>query len=134
MSMIEQISLGVRDDQRAAEFWAAALNYVRRRPRYPGDEWVVLQPPPGGAGVPVALDVSDSRVEEFPRIHLDLNAGETDLDDEVQRLVGLGAARVDWPHYPARPEPGQQPYVVLADTEGNRFCVSGDRRAGFFFG
>ncbi|WP_328338660.1 VOC family protein [Micromonospora sp. NBC_00421] len=134
MPMIEQVSLGVADDRRAGRFWAAALGYVRRPPRYPGDEWIVLEPPSGTAGVALAMDVSDSPVAEFPRIHLDLHVGDRDLDDEVERLLGLGAGRVDWPHYPAEPEPGQLPYVVLADTEGNRFCVSGHRRAGTFFG
>ncbi|MEU7981292.1 VOC family protein [Micromonospora sp. NPDC049081] len=134
MSMIEQVSLGVTDDRRAGRFWAEALGYVRRPPRYPADEWIVLEPPPGTTGVALAMDVSESPVTEFPRIHLDLHAGDRDLDDEVDRLLGLGADRVDWPHYPAVPEPGQLPYVVLADTEGNRFCVSGHRRAGTFFG
>ncbi|WFE64705.1 VOC family protein [Micromonospora sp. WMMD714] len=134
MSMIEQVSLGVADDRRAGRFWAAALGYVRRPPRYPGDEWIVVEPPPGTAGVALAMDVSESPVSEFPRTHLDLDAGDRDLDEEVDRLIGLGAGRVDWPYYPAEPEPGQLPYVVLADTEGNRFCVSGHRRAGAFFG
>ncbi|SCG51491.1 hypothetical protein GA0070560_10725 [Micromonospora halophytica] len=48
--------------------------------------------------------------------------------------MGLGARRVDWRHCPTEPEPGQRPYVVLADPEGNRFCVSGHRRAGAHFG
>jgi hypothetical protein len=37
---------------------------------------------------------------------------------EVARLVGLGAAVVDWDSYPADPD-----FVVLADPDGNRFCV-----------
>ncbi|MFF5175832.1 VOC family protein [Micromonospora sp. NPDC000089] len=134
MSMIEQISLGVADDQRAGRFWAAALGYVRRPPRYDGDDWVVVEPPPGVAGSAIAMDVSESPVQELPRVHLDLHAGDRDLDDEVDRLLALGATRVDWRHYPAEPEPGQLPYVVLADTEGNRFCVAGHRRAGDHFG
>lgn len=34
---------------------------------------------------------------------------------------------VDWRHYPTDPLPTEPPYVVLADPEGNRFCVSGRR-------
>ncbi|GGM27424.1 MULTISPECIES: VOC family protein [Micromonospora] len=134
MSLIDQISVGVADCARAAAFWGAALGYVRRPPRYPGDDWIVLEPPPGTPGTALAMDLSESPVPAYPRLHLDLNAGEVDLDEEVERLLGLGASRVDWAHYPAEPEPGVQPYVVLADPEGNRFCVSGNRRAGFFFG
>lgn len=36
----------------------------------------------------------------------------------MERLLTLGAARVDWHLYPQDPD-----FVVLADTEGNRFCV-----------
>ncbi|MEV6303244.1 VOC family protein [Actinoplanes sp. NPDC051861] len=118
-----QISLGVADAQRAGEFWMRALGWVRRPPRWDGDDWFVVEPPPGGRGTPIALDVSESPAPEFPRIHLDLTA-DGDLAAEVARLVGLGAQRVDWPFYPP-PTPGEKPFVVLADTEGNRFCVEG---------
>ena len=125
MSTLAQISLGVSDCERAGAFWSNALGYVRRPPRYPGDDWIVLEPPPGVAGAAIAMDLSESPVQEQPRIHFDLDAGERDLHSEVARLVALGARRVDWPHYPAEPEPGASPYVVLADPEGNRFCVAG---------
>jgi glyoxalase superfamily protein len=41
----------------------------------------------------------------------------SDLDTEVERLVALGARRVDWVY------PEDADFVVLADTEGNLFCV-----------
>ncbi|MFC4021923.1 VOC family protein [Micromonospora sp. GCM10011542] len=115
------------DARRAATFWAAALGYRRRPPRFAGDEWIVLEPPPGAPGAAIAMDLSESPVQEFPRLHLDLDAGERPLDDEVDRLLGLGAQRVDWRHYPTDPHPSEPPYVVLAGPEGNRFCVSGRR-------
>ncbi|MEV7331558.1 VOC family protein [Micromonospora sp. NPDC093244] len=127
MAMIAQLSLGVSDAERAEAFWAAALGYRRRPPRHPGDEWIVLEPPPGVSGAAIAMDLSDSPVEEFPRVHLDLDAGERTLDEEVDRLLALGARPVDWRHYPTDPLPTEPPYVVLADPEGNRFCVSGRR-------
>ncbi|MEV0617395.1 VOC family protein [Nonomuraea sp. NPDC050404] len=129
MTAIGQLSVGVTDDVRAGEFWRQALGYVRRPPRFEGDDWIVLEPPPGVGGVALAMDVSESPAEEFPRIHLDLNAGDRDLDEEVDRLVALGAQRVDWPHYPEDAQPEIPPYVVLADPEGNRFCVEGQRRS-----
>jgi hypothetical protein len=113
----------VTDDKRAGEFWARALGYVRRAPRYDGDDWIVLEPPPGVPGVAIAMDVSESPAPDLPRIHLDLAAPGGDVDAEVERLVALGAQRVDWPFYPDEPGPGEVRYVVLADTEGNRFCV-----------
>lgn len=125
--MIEQLSLGVSDAERAARFWAAALDYRRRAPRFDGDEWIVLEPQPGAPGMAIAMDLSESPVQEFPRLHLDLDAGERSLDEELDRLLALGAQRVDWRHYPTDPHPTEPPYVVLADPEGNRFCVSGRR-------
>jgi catechol 2,3-dioxygenase-like lactoylglutathione lyase family enzyme len=125
MAAIAQISLGVEDPERAGAFWIQALGYVRRPPRWEGDEWIVIEPPPGVAGAPIAMDFSESPTEEFPRIHLDLHAGDSDLHAEVDRLIGLGAHRVDWPYYPKPGErhPAEPLYVVLADPEGNRFCV-----------
>jgi hypothetical protein len=80
---------------------------------------VVLVPADGGPGTRVALGRSESPVQEHPRVHLDLYAGDAaDQAAEVERLVGLGATRVDWDLYPEDPD-----FVVLADTEGNRFCV-----------
>lgn len=126
MAFIAQISLGVDEPTRAAAFWAAALGYVPRAPRWEGDDWLVVEPPAGVSGAAIAMDISESPVQAQPRIHLDLQAGEAGLEAEVERLVGLGASRVDWPHYPdpARRHPQEPPFVVLADTEGNRFCVS----------
>jgi hypothetical protein len=51
-----------------------------------------------------------------PRIHLDLYA--EDQAAEVERLIGLGASRVEWTGRPAAAD-----YVILEDPEGNRFCV-----------
>ncbi|MDG4859596.1 VOC family protein [Streptomyces sp. T-3] len=127
MTVIGQISLGVDDDVRAGAFWRRALGYVRRPPRFEGDDWIVLEPPPGTPGIALAMDVSESPAQDFPRIHLDLDAGERDLDEEVERLISLGARHVDWQHYPKAPRAEEPPYVVLADPEGNRFCVSGRR-------
>ncbi|WP_406085289.1 VOC family protein [Micromonospora zamorensis] len=127
MATIEQLSLGVSDAERAARFWAAALDYRRRAPRFDGDEWIVLEPQPDAPGMAIAMDLSESPVQDFPRLHLDLDAGERSLDEELDRLLALGAQRVDWRHYPTDPHPTEPPYVVLADPEGNRFCVSGRR-------
>ncbi len=49
-------------------------------------------------------------------MHLDLYA--SDQEAEVERLLGLGAERVEWDLYPSDPD-----FVVLADPDGNRFCV-----------
>ena len=110
--------MGVADFDRAVAFWTAALDYVPKRAIAPNDDFMILVPRQG-AGAWLALDVSTSAIEEHPRVHLDLFAGDAaDQTAEVERLIGLGATRVDWDLYPENPD-----FVVLADTEGNRFCV-----------
>jgi catechol 2,3-dioxygenase-like lactoylglutathione lyase family enzyme len=118
MVTVGVIALGVQDPQRAAEFWCAALGYDRRTDGFGG--WaLVLVPPGGGAGTAIALQTSDVPAAARPRLHLDLHVADAaEQAVEVERLVGLGAQRVDWDSYPADPD-----FVVLADPEGNRFCV-----------
>lgn len=113
------VVLGVNDVHRAATFWRQALGYVPRDGDLaPEDDWIVLVAP-GGGGTGLALGVSDSPVQHLPRVHLDLYAeSASEQTEEVERLVDLGAERVEWDHYPESPD-----FVVLADTEGNRFCV-----------
>ncbi|MEU8920682.1 VOC family protein [Kitasatospora sp. NPDC048545] len=118
MLTIGSLVLGVSDLPRAVAFWTAALGYVPRGGLVEED-WTVLVPADGGGGVQLALGLSASPVQERPRVHLDLYAGDAaDQAAEVERLVALGAERVDWELYPQDPD-----FVVLADPEGNRFCV-----------
>jgi hypothetical protein len=83
------------------------------------DDWAVLVPADGRPGPGLSLGRSETPVQDQPRVHLDLYAGDAaDQAAEVARLVALGAERVDWDGYDAESD-----FVVLADTEGNRFCV-----------
>ena len=105
--------IGVQDVARATTFWSQALDF---EPTSPGDEtWIILQAK-DGTGKRISLGLSESPVQEHPRIHLDLYA--EDQAAEIERLKALGATEVDWDLYPEEPD-----FVVLADTEGNRFCV-----------
>lgn len=110
--------MGVEDFERAVDFWTKALGYVPKRPIRPGDDFAILVPA-DGEGAHLALDVSESPIQAHPRVHLDLYAGDAaDQAAEIERLLSLGATRVDWDLYPKDPD-----FVVLADPEGNRFCV-----------
>ncbi|MFJ4097662.1 VOC family protein [Kitasatospora sp. NPDC089913] len=118
MLRLGSVVLGVLDVGRAAAFWGEALGYTPRDGEA-GDDWVVLVPAAGAPGVQVALGRSGTPPQEHPRVHLDLYATDArDQAAEVERLVGLGASRVDWDLYPEDPD-----FVVLADPDGNRFCV-----------
>jgi catechol 2,3-dioxygenase-like lactoylglutathione lyase family enzyme len=124
MLRIGSIVIRVDDLVRQTAFWSAALGYVAREdPTAPGADFVLLHPR-DGAGPNVSLDRVRSTVQIPPRIHLDLYA--EDQAAEVERLKGLGAAEVHWDRRPADAD-----YVILADPEGNRFCVIDARpRAG----
>jgi len=118
MLSIGTVVVGVEDLHRAIAFWTQALGYKPKREVKADDDFMILVPQEGG-GAHVALDVSSSPVQQYPRIHLDLYAGDAaDQAAEVDRLVALGATCVDWDRYPENPD-----FVVLADSEGNRFCV-----------
>ncbi|PJN29650.1 VOC family protein [Kitasatospora sp. CB02891] len=117
MLRVGSVVLGVADVARATAFWTEALGYVPREGRR--DDWVVLVPAGGGEGVQVALMRTGTPVQEHPRVHLDLYARDAEEQAaEIERLLALGGQRVDWDSYPQDPD-----FVVLADTEGNRFCV-----------
>lgn len=114
MLVIGTTVLGVDDLSRALAFWSGALGYQPRRP--PSDDWAILDPPERGKGASLALMVTRATVHLPPRIHLDLYAD--DQAAEVERLLALGARHIDWDRYPEGAD-----YVILEDTEGNRFCV-----------
>ena len=118
MLSVGTVVMGAADVRRAADFWCEALGYVPRD-GVVEDDWVVLVPAGRDTGTRIALGLSETPVQEHPRVHLDLYAGDAaDQAAEVERLVSLGASHVDWDLYPDDPD-----FIVLADTEGNRFCV-----------
>ena len=118
MLSIGTVVVGVADLHRAVAFWTQALAYVPKRALTDDDDFMILVPVEGD-GAHLALDVSESPVVPHPRIHLDLYAGDAaDQTAEIARLVSLGATRVDWDRYPEHAD-----FVVMADPEGNRFCV-----------
>ena len=113
--MIRVGSVVIRVDnlERQVEFWSQALGYV---PRDRDDPDMVLLRPPDGVGPNVSLDRWFAPVQVPPKIHLDLYAD--DQAAEVERLLSLGATRVEWKRMPEDAD-----FVILADPEGNRFCV-----------
>ena len=113
MIRVGSIVLRVDDLQRQTEFWSEALHYGRRQDD--SDDFVLLRPR-DGVGPNLSLDRNRSTAQTPPRIHLDLYTD--DQAGEVKRLIALGATEVHWDKRPADAD-----YVILADPEGNRFCV-----------
>ncbi len=112
MLRIGSVVWGVRNVQRAIEFWCAALDY--KPLREPSSDWAILVPR-AGPGPQLAITLVTSEAASHQRHHLDLYA--TDRMAEVERLLALGAERVAW-RYPENAD-----YIVLADPDGNKFCV-----------
>ena len=121
------LTIDARDPEALARFWARALDlevaYDSAHDPDAGsaDEREILLVPPSGDGVRLLLlEVHDEkRVKN--RLHLDLRPD--DRDAEVARLEALGARRIDIGQ-------GEVSWVVMADPEGNEFCVLRARRPG----
>jgi len=113
MIRVGSVVIRVDDLERQKAFWMAALDYV---PREGDDDDFALLRPRDGAGPNVSLDRWHAPLQIPPRIHLDLYTD--DQTGEVQRLIGLGATEVQWDRRPPDAD-----FVILADPEGNRFCV-----------
>ncbi|HSM02622.1 MAG TPA: VOC family protein [Acidimicrobiia bacterium] len=113
MLRVGSIVIRVEDLERQKAFWTEALDYVAREG---DDDTFALLRPRDGNGPNVSLDAVPASVQIPPRIHLDLYA--QDQKAEVDRLIGLGATEIHWDKRPPDAD-----YVILADPEGNRFCV-----------
>ncbi len=102
------------DLDRAAEFWAQALNRPASKPQDPADQnYRELQTPPG------EIVVAVQEVQHPSRVHIDI---ETDnLDAEVARLEKLGARRIAF----------VKRWWVMEAPTGQRFCVVRPQRADF---
>jgi hypothetical protein len=105
----QNIVIDCDDAHRVGSFWSQALNLPLQGPH--GDEWWIE---PGGDHPDILfLHVPDVKSVKN-RVHLDLRP--TDQSAEVERLIGLGARRIDIGQ-------GDVSWVVMADPEGNEFCV-----------
>jgi hypothetical protein len=113
----EQTIVDSRDPVALGRWWQEALGWivVNDAP----DEFEIR---PTADRLPGLLFASVSEPKsEKNRLHLDFRPD--DRDAEVERLLQLGATRADVGQ-------GEQQWIVLADPEGNEFCVLGSRKAG----
>jgi predicted enzyme related to lactoylglutathione lyase len=114
---VTEVVMDCSDHEAVVPFWEAALGYARRDVN---EQYVALVPPEPAVGHPPILfqKVPEPKVVKN-RVHLDFRTEER--ADEIERLVGLGATLI-------APERclGAFCWSVLADPEGNEFCLSGD--------
>jgi catechol-2,3-dioxygenase len=111
-----QWTLDVRDPERLAAFWSAALGYDVKR----GDDGSAKLYPPADAlpDMPTLwLQNTGGPKDDKNRFHPDVRPEDGDVDKAVARLLELGA------HHAAVGQTGNEAFVVLADPEGNEFCV-----------
>ena len=113
---IQCVTVDSHDPKRLAEFWSSLLGWDIT---YDEDDEVVIEPSEGSGQRDICPDIlfgkSPDEKTVKNRLHLDLRP--EDQDAEVQRAVDLGAERVDIG------QDGSESWIVLADPEGNEFCI-----------
>jgi len=124
-SKLTEIGIDCADPVALARFWCSVLDYEVQDE---GDGIITIGPPlvaddkdhvgPVPPTLTFALVPEGKTVKN--RLHLDVNPTDREQSDEVRRLLDLGARYADVGQ-------GDQSWVVLADPEGNEFCVLADR-------
>jgi predicted enzyme related to lactoylglutathione lyase len=116
-SAILNVTFDCHDPKAVAAFWGAVTGYPVEEVASPGNHYWVASPPDTGGPRLVFVSVPEPKVLKN-RVHVDVLPIERDQDREVERLLVLGATLVD-----DRRDLKPGGWVVLADPEGNEFCV-----------
>ncbi len=110
---LHHIVIDSHDLPAQAEFWSRALRWrilsVKQRE--------IVVGPDENAPIGICLMPSPDAKSVKNRVHLDLTTSAHDRDAEIERLLSLGATRADVG------QTGEESWDVLADPEGNEFCV-----------
>ncbi|SDE31655.1 VOC family protein [Auraticoccus monumenti] len=119
-SYVSHTSIDCRDAYTLSSWWAGVLGYREdpEDPNLPGHEECLVVDPDTGHQL-LFIEVPEEKSVKN-RIHLDLRPRTGTRDEELERLLGLGA-RVLQDHRGLH-GPGTG-WVVLADPEGNEFCI-----------
>ncbi|WP_423463610.1 VOC family protein [Promicromonospora sp. MS192] len=115
-SRISELILKCRDPELLARFWCEVLDFVELDRE--GDD-IEIGPREGfgGAQPTIILARDDQPRTGLLRLHIDINAVDRDQDAELERLLALGARPADVG------QTGEESWHVLADPEGNEFCL-----------
>jgi catechol 2,3-dioxygenase-like lactoylglutathione lyase family enzyme len=117
VSRISELVLNCADPELLARFWSGVLGYVELGRE---DGSIEIGPPGAGFGglqpTIILSPSSNPRAGRLP-LHIDVNPVDRDQDAELERLLALGARPADVG------QTGDEPWHVLADPEGNEFCL-----------
>lgn len=113
-----QVAVDAHDPHGLARFWCRVLDW---QVVYQDDEEVLIGAAPDALPGIVFLSVPEEKAGKN-RLHLDLTPGEGEQEAETARIVALGARRVDVG------QSAEVTWTVLADPEGNEFCVLRPKR------
>lgn len=114
---ISELVLGCRDPEALARFWCEVLDFVVLDREEDGSLEIGPREGFGGPRPTIVLSRQAEPARGRSRLHIDVNATDRDQDAELERLLGLGARRADVG------QTGQESWHVLADPEGNEFCL-----------
>ena len=114
---ISELVLACRDPEVLARFWCEVLDFVVLDRE--DDDSVEIGPREGFGGPQPTIILSRSNEPEKrkSRLHIDVNPTDRDQDAELERLLAAGAELVDIG------QPAEASWHVLADPEGNEFCL-----------
>jgi predicted enzyme related to lactoylglutathione lyase len=110
---LHHIVVDAHDLPGLARFWTRALDWTVLSER---EREIVIGPHENAPVGICFMPVTDVKTVKN-RVHLDLTTSADDRDSEIERLLALGARRVDIG------QTGAESWTVLADPEGNEFCV-----------
>jgi catechol 2,3-dioxygenase-like lactoylglutathione lyase family enzyme len=126
-SRISHTTLDCVDAFELSQWWKQVLGYtdIPDDPNEAGDEECMIVDPNSDHRL-LFIEVDELRSDEG-RLHFDLVPTDRRRDDEIERVLALGAATVA-----DRRNPDGTGWMVLADPAGNRFCIlrSDEERAG----
>ncbi|MEV4561694.1 VOC family protein [Kitasatospora sp. NPDC049285] len=111
-SVIRHVTIDSLDPFRLASFWSEVLGQPLHDDDHPGDPEALIE----AAGLLFVTVPEGKSIKN--RIHFDVQPEDLTRDEEVERLLALGATLVD-----DRRRADGTGWVVLADVEGNEFCV-----------
>ncbi|UKY48478.1 VOC family protein [Streptomyces inhibens] len=122
-SLIRHVTIDCTDAFRLAGWWAQVLDGSLADDDRPGDPEATVT---AAGGALLFIAVPDAKTVKN-RVHLDLQPQDRSRDEEVARLLALGATLVA-----DHRRPDGTGWATLADIEGNEFCVerSAAERAG----